>query len=182
MALADTLRNSTPRQRLVTGAAAAVVAIAGLFTGTQEGTVLHSYPDVVLGWGKGTACTGHTGPDVRPGQTFTPQQCADLLSADLRKTYDGILPCIGDIPMPDNELEAYLSFAFNDGAGTFCKSSIPAKLRAGNHAGACATLSLYRFVGNKDCALPQYEHVCGGLITRRAAERAMCEGALHVGP
>lgn len=171
------VRNLTPRQRLATGAGAAVLAIAGVFTGTREGTILHSYPDPVLGWGKGTDCTGHTGPEVRPGQTFTAIECAELLTADLRKTYDGLLPCIGDVPMPDRELEAWLSFAFNVGPAAFCKSSIPAKLKASNHAGACATLSAYRFVGTKDCALPQYVRTCGGIVRRRAAERSLCEGS-----
>ena len=175
MALPDP-RNLTPRQRLAAGIAGAVVAVAGVFTGVQEGTIFHSYPDPVLGWGKATACTGHTGPEIHPGQTFTAEDCASMQAADLKTTYLGILPCIGDVPMPDRELEAWLSFAFNVGPAAFCKSSIPAKLKAGDHAGACATLSLYRFVGGRDCAMPQYQHVCGGVVRRRAAERSLCEG------
>lgn len=176
MPIADNLRNLTPRQRIAAGAASAVIAMAGVVTSVYEGTIFKTYPDPVLGWKVPTACTGHTGPELRAGQTFTAEQCDEMQGADLRKTYDGMLLCVGDVPMPDRELEAYLSFAFNVGAGAFCKSTIPAKLKRGDHAAACATLSQYRFVGGKDCALPQFEHVCGGVVRRRAAERALCEG------
>ena len=178
MALADRIQNLTPRQRIAAGSAAAVITLAGAVTSVFEGTVYRTYPDPVLGWKVPTACTGHTGPELHAGQRFTQAQCDEMQSADLRKTYDGILSCVGDIPMPDRELTAWLSFAFNVGPAAFCKSSIPAKLKAGDHAGACATLSLYRFVGGHDCALPEYEHVCGGVVTRRGAERSICEGTL----
>lgn len=174
MALADTIQNMTPRQRIVAGVVAVCCAVAGATLAPFEGRVKHWYPDPVLGWNVPTVCDGHTGGVVDRSKQFSDADCDQLRNADLRNTYDGMLPCIGDIPMPDNELEAYLSFAFNVGPTAFCKSSIPAKLKAGNHAAACATLSEYRFVGGKDCAV--YVHVCGGEVRRREAERSLCEG------
>lgn len=168
----------TMRQRIATGVATACCAVAGITVVSPfEGRVHHWYPDPVLAWAVPTACDGHAtrGP-VDRDKTFTDAECDELRTADLRVTYDGMLPCVGDVPMSDGELYGYLSFTFNVGPGTFCKSSIPVKLKAGNHAAACATLSQYRFVAGKDCALPQYAHVCGGVPRRRAVERSICEG------
>lgn len=176
MGLSDRVQNMTPRQRMAAGMVALCCGIAAPVVTTFEGTVLKSYPDPVLGWKVPTACTGHTGDDVSKGQHFSQAECDQMLHADLRGTYDGIVACVGDVPMPDNELAAYLSFAFNVGSGSFCKSSIPIKLKANDHAAACATISLYRFVDGKDCALPQFAHQCGGVVRRRAAERSLCEG------
>lgn len=176
MSLGDRARNLTPRQRIAAGVVAVCCGLAAPVVTLWEGRILRSYPDPVLGWRVPTACVGST-RDIKPDQTFTEAECDELLKADLRDTYDGMLKCIGDVPLPDHELAAYLSLAFNVGPSRFCQSSIPGKLKSNDHAAACATISLYRFVGGKDCALPEFSRVCGGIVRRRAAERALCEGS-----
>lgn len=162
----------TPRQRIAAGVVAACCAIAAPVISRHEGTVLKTYPDPVLGWKVPTACTGHTGTDIAPGDTFTQAECDQLLTADLRGTYDGMLACIGDVNVTDNELAALISLAFNVGPGAFCKGSFATKLKAGDHAAACETIKAYRFVGGKDCALPINN--CRGIVRRREAEYSLC--------
>lgn len=170
--------NLTPRQRTqIAGAVLACCTLAGVkLTHPSEGTVLHAYPDAVLGWRAPTACTGHMDPDLPRTATFSQAECDQMLHADLRKTYDAIAvpSCIGDVPLSDNELAAYLDLAFNVGPDTFCKGSFKTKLKAGDHAGSCDLIAQYRFVGGKDCAIAINN--CGGIIRRRAAERALCMG------
>nr|WP_314710473.1 lysozyme [uncultured Comamonas sp.] len=129
-----------------------------------EGTVLRTYRDPI---GIITACTGHTGPELRMGQTFTRQQCEQMLYQDLVQHADA-LGCITQ-PLTDGQRAAFLSFAFNVGEGAFCKSTLVRKANAGDLQGACAELSRWTYAGGKQ--LP-------GLVQRRAAERQMCEGGL----
>lgn len=152
----------TPRQKLVAKIGAAAVALAAPTVVYFEGTVLRSYRDPI---GVITSCSGHTGPELRMGQTFTKEQCEDQLYADLLKHSDA-LDCIKR-PMTDGQKAAFLSFAFNVGADKFCSSTLARKANAGDMRGACAELSRWTLAGGKE--LP-------GLVKRRAAERRICEG------
>lgn len=158
MALADT---NPKRAAWVAGA---VLALATPLIQHFEGTVYKTYRDPI---GIKTACTGHVDSTLQMGQTFTPEQCSEMLSADLSIAARGVQDCIS-VPVADNELAAYTSFAFNAGVTAFCSSTMDRKLNSGDHKGACAELSKWTFAGGKQ--LP-------GLITRRAAERALCEGS-----
>lgn len=154
----------TPAQRRLVasvGLTAAVMAVG--VVSTYEGTVLSAYRDPV---GIPTACTGHTGPEVRMGQVYTQEQCDELLASDLYRHDADIQQCIA-VPLSDGQHAAFLSFAFNVGATKFCGSTMARRLNAGDYAGACAELSRWTLAGGRQ--LP-------GLVKRRAAERALCEG------
>lgn len=153
----------TPKQKLITQIGAGAAAIAAAVVMQHEGLRLVTYRDPV---GVLTACYGHTGPDVRPGQRYTRAQCKQLLEADLAR-HAQALACIRQ-PLTDGQKAAFVSFAYNVGAERFCGSTLVAKANAGDMAGACAELS--RWVYARGQRLP-------GLVKRRAAERAMCEGA-----
>lgn len=150
------------RQRLIRLIGAGAVALVVPLVATYEGRVLRAYRDPI---GILTACYGHTGPDVQPGARYTPAQCADMLHRDLAE-HAQALACINR-PLTDGQAAAFLSFAYNVGAAKFCASSLAHKANAGDMAGACAELSRWTFAGDRQ--LP-------GLVKRRAAERAMCEG------
>ena len=154
----------TPRQRLAAKIGAGAVALVLPVVMLYEGTVLRTYKDPVSIL---TACTGHTGPELRMGQTFTKEQCETMLYGDLLKHADA-LNCI-KIPLADNQKAAFLSFAFNVGNGAFCKSTLARKANAGDLMGACAELSRWVIAGGRE--LP-------GLVKRRAAERQLCEKGL----
>lgn len=157
MALLDT----NPK-RIAAGIAAAL-AIAAPLVQHFEGTVYKTYRDPI---GIKTACTGHVDATLQMGEAFTPEQCSEMLSADLSSTARGVQDCI-KVAVSDTELAAYTSFAFNVGVGAFCSSTASRKLNAGDHRGACAELTRWTQAGGQ--TLP-------GLVRRRAAERALCEG------
>lgn len=152
----------TPRQKLAAKIGAGAVALAVPLVVHFEGTVLRTYKDPI---GILTSCTGHTGPELMMGQTWTQEQCDQQLYGDLLK-HAAALDCV-KAPMTDGQRAAFLSFAFNVGNGTFCKSTLVRKANAGDMRGACAELSRWTYAGGQE--LP-------GLVRRRAAERAMCEG------
>ena len=152
-----------PRARLLAAVGAGAAALLLVLVPRYEGTVPKTYRD--LG-GILTACTGHTGPELKLGQTFTPAECEELLSADLVKHSHGMQDCV-DVPMTDGEVAAYTSFAFNVGVRAFCNSTMAHRLNMGDHPGACAELSRWNKVGSR---------VLPGLVARRAAERKLCEG------
>lgn len=152
------------RAKLIAKIGAAAAALAVSTVAVYEGTVLRTYRDPI---GIITACTGHTGPELAMGQTFTREQCEEMLYADLNK-HAAALDCIKQ-PMTDGQKAAFLSFAFNVGNAAFCGSTLARKANAGDMPGACAELSRWTYAGGKQ--LP-------GLVKRRAAERQLCERGL----
>jgi lysozyme len=102
------------------------------------------------------------------GKRYTEEQCVQLLAQDAVKHGLEIAPCL-PAELPQDTRAAFISFAFNIGSARFCSSGVSSKARAGDLAGACADLSKWVFAGK--VKLP-------GLVTRRAAERALCEKGL----
>lgn len=151
----------TPKQKLIAKVGAASAALLLSVVPVFEGTVLRTYRDPI---GVLTSCVGHTGPELRMGQTWTPEQCRQQLAEDLVEHADA-LKCINR-NLTDGQKAAFVSFAFNVGNGAFCGSTLARKANAGDMAGACAELSRWTYAGGKQ--LP-------GLIKRRQVEREICE-------
>ena len=149
------------RSKLIAKIGAAAAALAISTVTFYESTVQRTYRDPI---GIITACTGHTGPELKMGQTFTREQCDDMLAKDLLE-HAAALDCI-KAPLADGQKAAFLSFAFNVGNGAFCGSTLARKANAGDMRGACAELSRWTLAGGRELA---------GLVKRRAAERALCE-------
>lgn len=149
------------KARLIAKIGAGAFALAVPLVVYFEGTILRTYRDPL---GLLTSCVGHTGPELRMGQTFTREQCDQQLYADLLKHSDD-LACIKS-PMTDGQKAALLSFAFNVGRTKLCGSTLARKANAGDWVGACAELSRWTYAGNRE--LP-------GLVNRRKAERELCE-------
>lgn len=152
------------KEKLIATLGGTAVVLAVPLVQKYEGTVLRSYRDPV---GIITACTGHTGPELKMGQTYTRQQCEDMLYKDLARHADA-LSCIS-APLTDGQRAAFVSFAFNVGNEAFCRSTLVRKVNSGDIDGACAELSRWTYASGKQ--LP-------GLIKRRAAERQLCEAGL----
>ena len=154
--------NAKEKLTLKIGASVATLAVPLIVA--FEGYIPRVYKDPI---GRLAACYGHDNQALKLGQTFTRQQCQDMLYQDLVQHADA-LGCITQ-PLTDGQRAAFLSFAFNVGEGAFCKSTLVRKANAGDMQGACAELSRWTYAGGKQ--LP-------GLVQRRAAERQMCEGGL----
>jgi len=150
---------SKARVAAVIGIGAAALVLP--FVARWEGSVPKTYRDPV---GILTACVGHTGPELRMGQTWTPAECEEMLAGDLLTAARGVQDCV-TVGLSDNELTAFVSFAFNVGVEAFCSSTLVRKLNAGDHVGACEELP--RWNKARGVVLP-------GLTNRRRAEMSMC--------
>lgn len=148
----------------VSGALAGAAAVAPLVI-DFEGWERKVSPDPI---GIPTGCAGVTA-GMKPGQTFTDEQCVALTAAALAKHGAEIAPCL-PAEVPVDTRGAFISFAYNVGTGAFCKSTLAKKAQAGDLVGACAELSRWTYAGGKQWP---------GLIRRRAAERALCEKGLR---
>lgn len=156
MALSPQLKKSIAG--VVSGGA---LAIAAVLITPFEGTKHVPYLDVV---GVPTVCTGHTGPDIIMGKTYTDAECQALLNKDLRNVANQIDPLIKR-PIHDTTRAALYSFTYNVGAGAFRQSTLLKKINAGDTVGACNELRRWTYAGGK-----QWK----GLMNRREIERDVC--------
>lgn len=183
----DAAAAHTPPAALVVALGSTAAALVLALVLRYEGMVLVGYRDIA---GVVTACAGHTATAVL-GRRYTAQQCNDFLASDLLAHAKDLQQCITH-PLKPHEKAALLSFVFNVGHGAkgvkdgLCelKSGRPSTLarlaNAGDMAGACAQLSLWTGVRGKDCSVRSNR--CYGIVERRSAERAMCEGKYLGGP
>jgi lysozyme len=152
-----------PKNKWLLGLAGAAL-VSG--AASLEGTKTTPYKDI---GGIPTVCTGHTGTDVKMGVKWTPAQCTEVLKQDLVKHGKGILECV-NVPLTENQYNAFTLFAFNVGVGAFCKSSSVLKpLNEGKYSDACNGMYKWVYVNGK---------YVQGLYNRRKVEVAMCKGEL----
>lgn len=155
--------NNRPFSTADKSAVALIIAMASSVAAYWEGYIPYTYADPV---GVPTICYGHTGPDVTPGRTVTRAECDALLNTDLRDAYADVVRCIR-VPMQPHQAAALTSAAYNLGAQVVCGSTLQRKANAGDWSGACAQLDRWVYAGDV---------ILRGLVRRRSAERAMCEG------
>ena len=103
---------------------------------------------------------------VKLGDKITPPVALARALADASKFEGAIRQCV-TVPLHQREYDAFVSLAYNIGPTAFCGSTLVRKLNAGDYAGACAEISRWNRQGGR---------VLQGLVNRRAAERAQCEG------
>ena len=107
---------------------------------------------------------GHTGADVKLGDTITKEEALDLLEEDTQAAQRAIKSCV-KVPLSQNEFDAYTSFAFNVGGGAFCRSTLVKKLNQYDYEGACQELKKWVYSGGV-----KYQ----GLVNRRKMETLVC--------
>jgi lysozyme len=127
-----------------------------------EGCKLEAYKD---GGGVVTIGVGHTGPDVKMGQTISQFEADEMLKMDL-EDHD-ITPFLDACPTKQNEYDAMTSLAFNIGLERFRNSTVLKRHKLGNKMGAANAFLLWHFDNGKSVA---------GLMRRREAERRLYLG------
>lgn len=152
----------TTRNKIAGTVIAGTIACAVPAVCQWEGLWLTAKPDR-LAYGIPTVCYGET-EGVKVGDTYTKEQCADMLANKLPRYLDEIDRCI-KVPISDRTRASYLSFAYNVGSAGFCRSSALKLLNAGNERGSCDALMQWTRAGGK---------FVQGLQNRRVAERAQC--------
>ena len=131
---------------------------------TSEGYVPRTYLD---SGGIPTVCTGHTGPDVIRGRTYTQAECAAFLEKDIRIAAKGLQACVTQ-PLTVNQRGALISLTFNVGVSRVCKSTLVRKLNAGDFGGASQEFPKWSYARVNGKLI-----VLRGLATRRAAEQRL---------
>ncbi|MFT4064259.1 lysozyme [Paraburkholderia sp.] len=159
-------------------------------TESFEGLCLHAYPDPASPLGKElqrlnmwqnalatgviasallklsgapwTIGVGHTGPEVRYGLTWTPDQAEAQLLANVAGAVAAVNRLV-KTPLTQAEFDALVDFVFNLGVGAFAGSTMLKLLNSGNHAAAANEFKKWDMAGGKHVA---------GLLRRRLAEKA----------
>lgn len=146
----------------VTVSSLIISAVALVSIASYEGYRGEAYKDVA---GVPTIGYGET-KGVKMGQTTTPDRALVQLLKSASGHADQIRPLI-KVPLYQHEFDAYASFAYNVGVGSFAKSTLLKKLNAGDYEGACGELKRWVYAGGKKQP---------GLVKRREAEYRMCMG------
>ncbi len=160
------------KQKVTAVASAGAVSIALTVIGYFEGVRYEPYRDVA---GILTVCYGHTGNDIIQGKTYTQQECDELLQKDFIRTQQQVDVLVkvpvddNKVPVDDKTKASLYSFAFNVGTTAFARSTLLKKLNAGDQNGACEEMKRWVYAGGK---------VWRGLVSRREAESALCNGSL----
>lgn len=129
----------------------------------SEGLRLTAYRDSA---GILTIGYGSTG-GIKPGQRITPEQAEAMLVDDLDEAADAVRKLV-TVPLTQGQFDALCSFVFNLGAGRLRDSTLLRLLNQGKYGEAAAQFRFWVMAGGKP--LP-------GLVKRRAAERALFDGA-----
>ena len=129
---------------------------------SSEGCRLTAYRDSV---GVLTIGYGSTG-GITEGQTITQEQADAMLIDDLSAAAEQVTALVM-VPLTHGQFDSLCDFVFNLGAGRLRESTLLRLLNAGQYAAAAEQFHLWVMAGG---------HPLPGLVTRRAAERAMFEG------
>ncbi|MDR1311120.1 MAG: glycoside hydrolase family protein [Burkholderiaceae bacterium] len=151
--------------------AAGFVGIAGYET-YRSATYRDSGGVLTIGYGETKG--------VKPGQRTTPERALARLHKSVDEHASGIKKCLGDVALAQHEFDAFVDLAYNAGVSAVCRSSIPAKLRASDYAGACQTILTFdkrrdretgRLLSCRDPA-----NNCLGIVRRRQETYRKCMG------
>ncbi|MDF0535823.1 lysozyme [Shewanella sp. A32] len=169
--------SASVRQYLIGIGASVSMLTAGVMVADREGLVTHTYIDAVDVY---SSCYGHTGPELKLGQTFTHEQCLAQLAKDLVKTEQQLNSLTSPIKLTESERAAYVTFLYWAGAGNFATSTLRRKLLAGDHVGACWELT--NACGKHGCNGWSYAggKQLPGLVKAREKERDLCLSELEL--
>ena len=102
-----------------------------------EGLRLTAYRDAAGVWTIGYGSTRyHDGKQVRPGDKLASEIQADALFRNTLGQYENAVNQFVKVPMTQNQFDALVSFAYNEGTGALETSTLLAKLNGENYAEA----------------------------------------------
>lgn len=133
------------KKKLGAGAAAVVIASATPFIAKWEGLETTAYRDIV---GVPTVCYGET-RGVKMGDTYTKDQCMDMLKVAVGEYYTKIQPCMTNKDIPVGVQASLLELAYNVGTGAACKSTMMKLANQGKYKEACRELDKWIRAGGQ---------------------------------
>jgi len=128
-----------------------------------ESCVLKAYPDPGTGGDPWTVGWGHTGPEVVPGYEITQAEADADLWDDMKEAEETVNSMV-EAPLNQNQFDALVSFVYNIGGDQFSRSTMRRMLNGGKYNEAAEQFPIWNRGGGK---------VLGGLVKRRAAEKAL---------
>jgi lysozyme len=114
------------------------------------------------------------GESVRMGDRITPPAALALAARHIQMKEAELKTCFDGALLTQGEYDAFVSLAYNVGAGAVCRSSIPGKLKAGDYAAACKAILSFNKVQGRDCCQLANKRFCGGVCVRRQKEYRTC--------
>ena len=149
--------------KLAAGAVAGILLAAAGIVRPWEGYEPRPYFDIV---GVRTVCYGQTGPHIE-NRTYSKAECEAMLQTELGKYLSELDACI-HMPLRQHEWAALLSWAYNVGTPSACRSTLVRKVNAGAEPKEfCPELLRWNRAGGR---------VVKGLTNRRQAEYRVCMG------
>lgn len=131
-----------------------------------EGFRANAYIDAVGVPTIGYGTTQIEGKPVQMGTSISQEEATKLMAQDLGQFENTVNKAV-KVSVNNNQFSAMVSFTYNVGSGAFTDSTLLKKLNQGDYSGAANEFG--RWVHGDGKVLP-------GLVTRRAAEKAMFEG------
>lgn len=136
-----------------------------MLTESFEGLRLESYQDVAGVW---TIGYGHAAPDIKQSMTITEEQAQTLLQSDVAASVECVNSAV-KVSINQNQFDALCDFTFNEGRGSFLRSTLLKLLNMGDYLGASGQFQKWVYAGGE---------VQSGLIRRRDAEAALFNSAV----
>lgn len=133
------------KKKLGAGAAAVVIATTTPFIAKWEGLETTAYRDIV---GVPTVCYGET-RGVKMGDTYTKDQCMNMLKVAVGEYYTKIQPCMTNKDIPVGVQASLLELAYNVGTGAACKSTMMKLANQGKYKEACRELDKWIRAGGQ---------------------------------
>lgn len=133
------------------------------FIGNHEGLRLTAYPDPATGAAPWTVGYGHTGPEVVPGYTVTPEKALEDLQSDSDWAARAVTQEVM-VSLSQNQFDALCSLIFNIGMRNFQHSTLLRLLNQGQYEQAAQQFLVWNKAAGK---------VMPGLVARRADEKAL---------
>lgn len=109
---------------------------------------------------------------VQLGDKTTPVRALVRAASELDTKYERAVKRCVTAPLHQAEYDVYVSMAYNIGTAGFCGSTIVKRANAGDYAGACDAILLWKKYRGIDCSRPN--KVCGGLWKDRQRDHARC--------
>jgi GH24 family phage-related lysozyme (muramidase) len=156
--------------------AALTMSAAGLATwqaseGYTERAVIPTKGDVpTIGHG---STRYEDGRPVRMGDTITPPRARALARNLMQQDCKRMAGTLADVRLYQEEYDVYCNFVGQFGIGNWRSSSMRTRLRAGDYAGACDALLLYKYSAGYDCSTPGNKR-CAGVWTRQLERNRKC--------
>lgn len=162
---------------LVAALSLSAVGFVGLVAheGYSDRAIIPTKGDVpTVGFG---STVHEDGRRVKLGDTTTPVNALAKSMAHINKDQAQMRQCLAGSYLTQGMFDAFSTVTYNIGAPSFCGSTMAKRIRAGDYAGACDAILMWRYMGKFDCSTPGNKR-CMGLWTRRQQEHAQCVAAL----